>query len=74
MNRRIGVVMAIAGVSVAVGATPAAAHPDHPPHDPAWCGAQNMRRAYTHMSDAMTDHTNENGDIGMFRAVGNAPC
>lgn len=72
MKRRLGVV--IFAVAVAVSSTPAAAHPNHPPHNPAWCGAENMRSAYTHMRDAMVYHTNENGDLGMVGAVANAPC
>ena len=74
MKRRLAVVASVAAVAVAVSATPAAAHPDHPPHNPAWCGAENMRSAYTHMRDAMRDHTAQQGDDGMARAVANAPC
>jgi hypothetical protein len=33
-----------------------------------------MRSAYTHMRDAMVNHTNVNGDLGMIGAVANAPC
>lgn len=74
MKRRLAVVVSVAAVAVAVSATPAAAHRNHQRHNPEWCGAENMRSAYTHMKDAMMDHTNENGDMGMARAVGNAPC
>lgn len=74
MKRRLAVVTSVAAVAVAVSATPAAAHPNHPPHNPAWCGAENMRSAYTHMGTAMTQHTAPQGDIGMNRAVANAPC
>lgn len=71
MKRRLAAITSIA--AVAVSATPAAAHPDHPPHNPAWCGAENMRSASTHMRDAMMYHTNENGDEGMRGAVDNRP-
>jgi hypothetical protein len=73
MKRRLAVVTSVAVVAVAVSATPAAAHPNHPPHNPAWCGAENMRSAYTHMRDAMMHHTAPQGDAGMFGAVANAP-
>lgn len=74
MKRRLAVVTSVAAVAVAVSATPAAAHPDHPPHNPALCGAENMRSAYTHMGTAMSEHTARQGDEGMGRAVANAPC
>lgn len=74
MKRRLAVVASVAAVAVAASATPAAAHPNHPPHNPAWCGAENMRSAYTHMATAMRDHTAQQGDDGMMRAVANAPC
>ncbi len=73
MKRRLAVGTSVAVVAVAMSATPAAAHPDHPPHNPDWCGAQNMRSAYTHMTDAMMDHTAPQGDAGMFGAVANRP-
>ena len=74
MKRRLAVVTSVAVVAVTVSATPAAAHPDHPPHNPAWCGAENMRSAYAHMGTAMTSHTAEQGDEGMEGAVANRPC
>jgi len=74
MKRRLAVVTSVAAVAVAVGATPAAAHPNHPPHNPAWCGAENMRAATIHMRDAMVLHTAPQGDAGMMGAVENAPC
>lgn len=74
MKRRLAVVTSVATVAVAVGAAPAAAHPDHPPHNPAWCGAENMRSAYTHMAIAMTEHTAPQGDAGMHGAVANRPA
>lgn len=74
MRRRLAVVTSAVAVAVAITATPAAAHPNHPPHDQAWCGAENMSSAFTHMSDAMFNHTHDNGDSGMAGAVGNAPC
>ncbi len=74
MKRRLAVVTSVAAVAVAVSATPAAAHPNHPPHNPAWCGAENMRSAYTHMKTAMTEHTAPQGDEGMEGAVANRPC
>ena len=74
MGERLAVATSVAAVAVAASAAPAAAHPDHPPHDPAWCGAENMRSAYTHMGTAMAQHTAPQGDLGMARAVANAPC
>lgn len=74
MKIRPAVVTCVAAVAVAVSATPAAAHPNHPPHNPAWCGAENMRAAYTHMGTAMTEHTAPQGDEGMMGAVANRPC
>ena len=71
MKRRLAIVTSVAAVAVAVGATPAAAHPNHPPHNPAWCGAENMRAATTHMRDAMVLHTAPQGDAGMMGAVEN---
>lgn len=73
MKRRLAVA-SIAAVAVAASATPAAAHPDHPRHDPAWCGAQNMRSASTHMKTAMEEHTADQGDAGMAGAVANRPA
>lgn len=74
MKRRLASVVCVVAVAVAITASPAGAHPNHPPHNPSWCGAENMRSAFTHMRDAMRDHTNENGDRGMVGAVSNAPC
>lgn len=74
MKRRLAVVTSVAAAAVALSATPAAADPDHPPRDPTWCGAENMRSANPHMGIAMRDHTAQQGDDGMTRAVANAPC
>ena len=74
MNRRLAAVTSVVVVAVAVSATPAAAHPNHPRHNPGWCGAENMRSAYTHMRDAMLYHTAQQGDDGMAGAVANRPA
>lgn len=74
MKRRLAYVVSAVAVAVVITATPVGAEPGHPPRDPSWCGAENMRSSAPHMKEAMDDHTNENGDRGMVGAVGNAPC
>lgn len=74
MRRRLAVVTSVAAAAVALSATPAAADPNHPPRDPTWCGAENMRSANPHMRIAMRDHTAPQGDAGMFGAVDNRPA
>lgn len=57
--------------ALAGGASPAAAAPQTPT---GFCGAGNMAMAGDAMSDAMMDHTNDNGDAGMARAVALTAC
>lgn len=72
ITARITATAVLGLTALGAGASPAAAGPTQTPNG--WCGAANMRNAGEAMTIAMTEHTNEHGDAGMFKAVRHSAC
>ncbi len=72
VTARVAMTAVLGVTALAASVSPAAAAPSQTPNG--WCGAANMRNAGEAMADAMTYHTNEHGDAGMFQAVAVSAC
>ena len=72
-SARLATAVVVAIVALAASAAPAAGQKET---RNGLCGAKNMMNpnAAPHMSEAMAEHTHENGNRGMGRAVALTAC
>ena len=74
VTTRVATTAVVGVIALAASAAPAPAAQKPTPNG--LCGARNMmnENARPHMLAAMMNHTNENGDRGMFHAVAVSSC